>query len=138
MPKSSSFCIFCRTHALQSSCEMHAQFLRHQNRSSEPLAALGTCRHLGHIQCNPTLQLLKGLAGRGLYFYALLLQVSNPQGMLDDSQAGALHTAAALFSLEAGGPQSGASLEGAPSPGFHRPSGPPPHSSFGRGIQNGR
>jgi hypothetical protein len=87
---------------------------------------------------NSTLQLLKGLTGRGLYFYAMLLQVSNPQGTLDASQAGALHTAAALFSLEAGGPQSGASLEGAPSPGFNRPSGPPPHSSIGRGIQNGR
>ena len=42
-----------------------------------------------------------------------LLQVSNPRGVLDEAHAGALQTAASLFSLEAGGPESGFSLEAA-------------------------
>lgn len=66
------------------------------------------------------------------------MQVSNPKGVLDESQAGALQTAADLFSLEAGGPQSGASLEAGPSPGFARPSGPPAYSSSGGGRHPGR
>lgn len=40
-----------------------------------------------------------------------VLQVSNPNGVLDESHTGALQAAASLFSLEAGGPENGASLE---------------------------
>ena len=40
-----------------------------------------------------------------------LPQVANPKGRLADDQGAALQAAAALFSLEAGGPDSGASLD---------------------------
>ncbi|CAL5229490.1 g12825 [Coccomyxa viridis] len=65
-------------------------------------------------------------------------KVSNPKGVLDESQAGALQTAADLFSLEAGGPQSGASLAPGPIPGSARPSGPPAYGSAGRYPGRGR
>lgn len=65
----------------------------------------------------------------------LLLQVTNPRGVLDESQAGALEAAAALFSLEAGGPESGASLDVAMPAPFGAPAGR--GGSRLRGFQRG-
>ena len=64
------------------------------------------------------------------------MQVTDPRGMLDESHAEALQTAATLFSLEAGGPENGASLDVMPMmPSFRgRGSFAPFHRGSGRFV----
>lgn len=64
------------------------------------------------------------------------MQVTDPRGVLDESHAEALQTAATLFSLEAGGPENGASLDAMPlMPSFRgRGSFAPSHRGGGRCV----
>jgi hypothetical protein len=69
------------------------------------------------------------------------MQVSDPRAALEEAQVGALHAAAALFSLEAGGANSG-SLAG-PScaqaaPRGRAPPFSPARGASGRGWSSGR
>lgn len=64
------------------------------------------------------------------------MQVTDPRGILDESHAEALQTAATLFSLEAGGPENGATLDAMPiMPSFRgRGSFAPSHRGGGRFV----